>query len=402
MRLTDLKLRSLRKPGKHFDGGGLYIEITPAGGRYWRLKYRFGGKEKRLALGVYDAVGLKEARERANEARKMLSNGVDPGAERKAAKAKAAHDFANTLRSVADDWMDHQAARWEPGTARKIKRSLEMYVFKSLGDRPLANIRPGEVQAAVKAVEATGAGDTASRVLQRVKSIYRWAVTHERIESNPMVDLVPADVLKPREVTNRLALPERELPTFLNKLQRYDGDPSVTNAMWLLILTAARPGEVRGARWAEIDLEAAVWIIPADRMKMRSEHRIPLSRQAVGILRDMHTISGTGELVFPSPRYPGKSISDATFNSCLARLGYKGIATAHGFRALFSTVANEADWDGDVIERQLAHVERNKVRAAYHRSAYTAERARLMQWWADLLDQRRTGSNVIPLAQRSA
>lgn len=402
MKLSDAKLRTLTKPGKHFDGAGLYLELTPAGGRYWRLKYRHGGKERRLALGVYPEVTLKEARERAAKARKTLAAGTDPSAERKAAKAQAAHDAANTLQAVAGDWLQHQSARWDAGTAAKIRRSLEMHIFPRLGARPLASIRPGEVQAAVKAIEASGAGDMAGRVLQRVKAIYRWAVTHGRIEVNPTTDLVPGEVLKPREVTNRLALPERELPAFLAQLEGYDGDPTTVHALRLLLLTAARPGEVRGARWDEFDLAGALWIIPAYRMKMGTEHRVPLSRQALAVLAAQQALSGHRELVFPSPHYPGKAISENTFNSALARMGYKGTATAHGFRALFSTVANEAGWNGDVIERQLAHVERNKVRAAYHRSTYTAERARLMQWWADLLDLRRTSNNVIPLAQRSA
>lgn len=402
MKLSDAKLRSLSQPGKHFDGAGLYLELTAAGGRYWRLKYRYAGKENRLALGVYPAVGLKDARERATEARKLLAAGTDPGAERKAAKAQAAHDAANTLQTVAAEWMHHQAGRWGGGTAESIRRSLEMHVFPRLGARPLASIRPSDVQTVVKAVEATGAGDTASRVLQRVKAIFRWAVTHERIESNPMLDLVPGELLKPRDVTNRAALPERELPDFLRMLGTYEGDPTVKHALQLLVLTAARPGEVRGARWAEFDLAGAQWVIPAERMKMGAEHRVPLSRQAVAALQAQQPLSGHRDLVFPSPHYPGKPISENTFNSALARMGYKGMATAHGFRAVFSTIANEADWNGDVIERQLAHIERNKVRAAYHRSTYTAERVRLMQWWADLLDQRRDGAGKARVRQASA
>lgn len=401
MKLSDAKLRTLTQPGKHFDGAGLYLELTAAGGRYWRLKYRYGGKEKRLALGVYPTVSLKDARERTAEARKVLSAGADPSAERKAAKAQAGRDAANTLQDVAADWMQHQAARWDEGTAEKIRRSLELHVYPKLGARPLASIRASEVQAVVKAVEATGAGDTASRVLQRVKAIFRWAVTHERIEANPMLDLVPGELLKPRDVTNRAALPERELPGFLTRLERYEGDATTKHALQLLVLTAARPGEVRGARWEEFDLAGAVWTIPGERMKMGTEHRVPLSRQALAVLGAQQLLSSHRDLVFPSPHYPGKSLSENTFNSALARLGFKGMATSHGFRAVFSTIANEAGWNGDVIERQLAHIERNKVRAAYHRSTYTAERVRLMQWWADLLDQRRTGGNVVPLQQRA-
>lgn len=401
MKLTDAKLRTLTEPGKHFDGGGLYLELTKAGGRYWRMKYRHGGKEKRLAFGVYPAVGLKDARALAAAAREVLQAGDDPGQQRKADKAKAAHESANTLQAVAADWMKHQASRWEAETAGRIRASLEADVFPTLGARAMAGIKPGEVMAAVKKIEARGAGDQAGRVLQRVKAIYRWAVTHERIEANPMLDLVPAEILKPREVQHRAALAPAELPAFLAKLDSYQGDPHTVQALRMVMLTATRPGEVRGARWAEFDLAAGLWVIPAERMKMRTEHRVPLSRQALEVLESMQPLSGHRELVFPSPTYPSKPLSENTFNSAMARMGYKYSATAHGFRALFSTVANECGWNPDVIERQLAHMERNKIRAAYHRSTYMDERSRLMQWWADYLDGRKAG-NVVPFPQRVA
>jgi len=401
MKLTDAKLRNLTQPGKYFDGGGLYLELTKAGGRYWRLKYRHGGKEKRLAFGVYPAVSLKDARDCAAAAFKAIQAGADPGELRKAAKVKATHETINTLEAVAADWMKHQASRWEPVTMGRIRASLAADIFTVLGSRPLASIKPGEVMAAVKKIESRGASDQAGRVLQRVKAIYRWAVTHERIESNPMLDLVPSEILKPREVQHRAALAERELPAFLAKLAAYEGDTHTVQALRLLMLTATRPGEVRGARWVEFDLDAALWIIPAERMKMRHEHRVPLARQALEVLCTMQTLSGERELVFPSPVYPSRPLSENTFNSAMARMGYKYQATAHGFRALFSTVANENAWNPDVIERQLAHEERNKVRAAYHRSTYTADRAKLMQWWADYLDSRKAG-NVVMLPQRTA
>jgi integrase len=391
MPLTDAKLRTLTTPGKHFDGAGLYLDLTKAGGRYWRMKYRHGGKEKLLALGVYPAVTLKAARDAATEARTTLQAGNDPGALRKAEKVKTAHESANTLEAVARDWMAHQATRWVPVTSERIAASFEGHIFPALGARPLASIKPGEIMAAVKKIEAGGAGDQASRVLQRVKAVYRWAVTHERIESNPMLDLVPSEILKPRQVNHRPALSERDLPEFLRKLDAYEGDAHTVRALRLLMLTATRPGEVRGARWAEFDLGAALWTIPAERMKMRTEHRVPLSRQALEVLRTMQPLSGDRELVFPSPFYPSKSLSENTFNSAMARMGYKGSATAHGFRALFSTVANESGWNPDVIERQLAHIERNGVRAAYHRSTYMQDREKLLQWWADYLDGRKGG-----------
>lgn len=401
MKLTDAKLRTLSEPGKYFDGAGLYLELTAAGGRYWRLKYRMAGKEKRLALGVYPAVSLKEARDLANQARQTLQAGSDPAELRKAAKAKAAHEAVNTFRVVANEWMEHQSARWEPKTLEHIRSSLQANVLSTLGNRALSSITALDVMNAVKAVEARGAGEQAGRVLQRVKAIFRWAVIHGRLESNPMLDLVPSEILKPREVKHRAALDARELPAFLAKLDAYDGDPHTVYALRLLMLTATRPGEVRGARWDEVDMEAAMWVIPAERMKMRQEHRIPLSSQALKLLQSMQALSGTRELVFPSPFYPSKPLSENTFNSAMARMGYKNLATAHGFRALFSTVANEAGWRPDAIERQLAHVERNQVRAAYHRSTYMDERTKLLQWWADYLEVGKSGK-VVHLHKRTA
>jgi integrase len=402
MKLTDAKLKALKEPGKYFDGGGLYIDITKAGGAYWRLKYRHGGKEKRLALGVYPAVGLRDARDKATDAKRLMQDGQDPGALRKAEKVRGALESVNTLEAVTNAWLVHQTDRWEAQTEGAIRASLVANVFPALGDRALASVKPSEVMACIKVIEARGAGELASRVLQRIKAIYRWAVTHERIEVNPMVDLVPGEILKPREVIHRLMLPEAEIANFYRKLDTYDGDPTTVHALRLLMLTVTRPGELRGARWAEFDLAAALWTIPAERMKMRSEHKVPLPTQALEVLRSIQPLTGDSELVFPSPSYRSKPLSENTLNSAMARMGYKGIATAHGFRALFSTVANENDKDADVIERQLAHIERNKVRAAYHRSAYTAERAKLMQWWADYLDTKRKGAAIIPIGKRKA
>lgn len=401
MKLTDAKLRNLTEPGRYFDGGGLYLELTAAGGRYWRMKYRIAGKEKRLAFGVYPGVTLKDARDQATRAHKAIQGGADPGAMRKAAKNKATHEAVNTLEAVADDWMTHQTSRWEPVTLARIRASLVADIFPELGARPMASLKAGEIMAAVKKIEARGAGEQAGRVLQRVKAVFRYAVTHERIAANPMLDLVPSEILKPRQVQHRAALADRELPVYLAKLAAYDGDPHTVQALRLLMLTATRPGEIRGAAWPEFDLDAALWIIPAERMKMRTEHRVPLSRQALEVLRAMQPLTDGRGLVFPSPFYPSKPLSENTLNSALARMGYKGTATAHGFRALFSTVANECGWNPDVVERQLAHKERNEVRAAYHRSTYLGERVKLIQWWADYLDGRKAG-NVVKMPKRAA
>lgn len=396
MKLSDARLRSLKEPGKHFDGGGLYLHVTDGGGRYWRLKYRHAGREKLLALGVYPDVSLKEARERREDARRALARGEDPGELKKAAKVQAEHEARHTFQAVAEAWLKHQAPGWAPITMERIEAAFASHVYPAIGGRFVGDIKPREVAEVAKAIEASGAGDMAARVLQRIRSVFRYAVVHELIESNPMLDLKPAEVLKPRQVRHRPALDARELPAFLAKLDAYEGEPTTIAALRLLMATALRPGELRALRWAWIDTEAAELRIPAEAMKMKTAHVVPLSRQALALLEAQRKVSGAGEPVFPSPFYPGHALSENTLNSALARLGYKGLATAHGMRALFSTVANEAGHRPDVIERQLAHVERNQVRAAYHRSEYLAERRRLLQWWADYLDGARRG-NVIAI-----
>lgn len=404
MPLTDTAARNA-KPGdktlRLFDGGGLYLEVSPAGGKWWRLKYRFDGKEKRISLGTYPDTSLKAARDRRDEARQLLASGVDPSSERQAAKKQAQQEAATSLRHVAEEWMDHQAARWAPTTLARLRASLEADVFPELGAMPIGDIRAKHVLQVVRQIEARGAGETAARTLQRIKAVFRFAVREELIETNPTLDVVPNEILKPRKVTHRAALPEAELPGFLIKLDGYEGDPATANALRLLVLTALRPGELRGAMWEEIDLETARWRVPATRMKMKVEHLVPLSEQAVALLQRIRPKGEAAGLVFPSPYYPGKPLSENTLNSALARMGYKGIATAHGFRALFSTVANECGHDPDVIERQLAHVERNEVRAAYHRSTYLAGRVELMQWWANYLDGKRVG-NLRPMRSKRA
>ena len=400
MKLSDTKLRTLTEPGRYFDGRGLYLEVTPAGGRYWRMKYRHGGKEKRLAFGVYPEVSLKQARELCEASRKVKERGEDPGEVKKAAKSQAVQEARTTFEAVARDWLEHMAGKWTTETRERITAAFEADVFAKIGARPMAQMKPREVSEVVKSIEARGASDTAGRIFQRIRAVFAHAAVHELIPSNPMLDLKASALLKPRQVRHRAALEDKELPAYLSKLDAYEGDPTTRQALRLLILTAVRPGELRGARWAEVDTEAAEWRIPAERMKMRAAHVVPLSTQALEVLAQMRALSGTDELVFPSPYYPGKPLSENTLNSALARMGYKGIATAHGMRALFSTVANECGHDPDVIERQLAHKERNEVRAAYHRATYMEARATLLQWWADYLDGRR-GGKVVKLGRKA-
>ncbi len=400
MALSDAAIRSAKpdaKPFRLFDGGGMYLEIAPSGGKWWRLKYRHSGKEKRLSLGTYPDVGLKAARVRRDEARRLLADGKDPSASRKAERASSASKALHTVEAVGRAWLAHRSSAWAPCTRTMISASLENDVFPKLGTRPVADVQPGDIRTLVQGIEARGAGETAARLFQRLRSIYRYAVANGLVQTDPTYPLKSAEIFKPRKTKHRAALSEREVPAFLSKLADYEGNATTKAALALLMLTATRPGELRGARWEEIDEAGAKWRIPAERMKMKTEHVVPLSRQALDVLAKMRPVSGCGLLVFPSPFYPSASLSDGTLNSALARMGYKGTATAHGFRTLFSTCANEGGWKSDLIEKQLAHEDRDGVRAAYNRAQYLAERTDLMQWWGDRLDALRKGADVIPL-----
>ena len=406
MPLTDTQVKKAQaatgKRVRLYDERGLYLELPPAGGRWWRFKYRFDGREKLLSLGTYPDTGLKDARDKRDAARKLLAEGKDPGAARKAEKAAKAAAAITTLESVARAWLKKQAGAWKPNTLAAIQASLKTHVFEQYGKRPAKDIQPKDIREIVLAIEASGAVDVAGRVFQRLRAVYRYAIAHDLVAVDPTYPLKPAEIFKPRDVKHRAALAESDVPLFLRQLDAYDGDPTTKAALTMLMLTAVRPGELRGARWDEIDEERALWKIAPGRMKMGTQHLVPLSRQALEVLELMRPLSGGRELVFPSPFYPGKSLSENTLNSALARLGYKGIATAHGMRTLFSTCANEACWSGDIIERQLAHEERNNVRAAYKRAQHLPERTKILQWWADRLDVLRQGAGVIPIRARKA
>lgn len=401
--LTETQIRKAKagpKPVKLYDSRGLYLEVraTSQGdsAKWWRFRYRFDGKEKLLSLGTYPDTSLAAAREARDKAREQVARDVDPSEARKTEKAARAAAALNTVEAVARAWLIDRTSAWKAGTLEAIEASLDNHVFHSDGQRPISAVKPADVRRIVKAVESTGASETAGRVFQRLRSIFRYAIAHELLEVDPTYSLKPSEILKPRKVQHRAAIAERDAPEFLKKLDAYEGDPTTKAALKLLVLTAVRPGELRGARWSEFDKERALWRIPGDRMKMATEHLVPLSTQATAVLELMRPLSGHRELVFPSPFYPDKQLSENTFNSALARMGYKGIATAHGMRTLFSTCANEAGWNGDLIEKQLAHEERDDVRAAYNRAKHVAERAKLMQWWADHLDKLRHGAEVIP------
>lgn len=393
MPLTDILIRRARPSGKTqrlFDAGGLYLEIAPSGGKWWRLKYRIAGKEKRISLGTFPQVGLKEAREARDRAKVDIAAQRDPSELKQRERHEQQVRTARIFEAVARRWLEHREPAWTKQTLAMIEASLTNHVFPRIGATPIDEVEPRVVRAVVKEIEASGAAETAGRVFQRIRAIYRYAIAHDLTATDPTYSLKPAEIFKPRQTRHRASLPEAAMPAFLRTLATYDGDPRTKMALELLILTAVRPGELRGIRSEEIDEKRWLWRIPGARMKMKSEHLVPLSTQALALIAKARAFGDGSSLLLPSPFYPGKPLSDGTLNSALARLGYKGQTTAHGFRTVFSTAANEAGWRADVIERQLAHEERDQVRAAYNRAQWLEERTRLMQWWADLIDRWRT------------
>ena len=388
MALKDIHVRNAKPQSKIyrlFDGGGLYLEVTPAGGKYWRYKYRFSGKEKRLALGIYPDLGLAEARERHQEARKALAKCRDPSAVKREAARQIKIKSGNTFESIAREWHQNNVTKWTPKHGKKLLRRLEVDIFPKLGLRPIAEITSSELLEAIRKVESRGALDIAHRLLQSCGQVFAYAVITDRAERNPTRDLRGA--LKPVQKKHHAFLRADDLPEFLGKLFDYDGDIQTQLAVRFLLLTFVRTGEVRGAKWGEINFDKAEWRIPPERMKMRDPHIVPLSIQALAILRELQARTGNNEYVFPNQQKATGCMSENTILFALYRMGYHSRATGHGFRSTASTILNENDFPPDVIERQLAHRERNEVRAAYNPAQYLKERRKMMQWWADFLDK---------------
>jgi integrase len=403
MPLTDRAIRNAKpadKPLRLFDEKGLYLEVAPSGGKWWRFKYRFGGKEKRLSLGVYPDTKLADARIRRDEVRALLADKKDPGAARKAEKQEAAGRAANSFEAVAREWYAKQAHTWVATHASDVLRRLEANLFPDIGATPIAELTAPALLSALRQIEDRGARDLAHRVLQVAGQVFRYGIATGRCERDLSADLRGA--LAPHKPRNQAAVTPEELPTLLKAIDGYGelGDKMTGYALRLLALTFVRTGELIGAEWSEIDMEGATWIIPAARMKMKTEHVVPLSRQALAILRELRAIGGGSRYVFPG-RNSDKPISNNTMLFALYRLGYKGKMTGHGFRAVASTILNESSFRPDVIERQLAHCERNEIRGAYNRAEYLPERRKMMQQWADMLAALAKGAQVIPLQRRA-
>ena len=381
---------------KLHDGDGLYLWVYLDGRKYWRLRYWQAEKEKSLSLGVYPKVTLSDARKKRDELRKQLQADLDPSAERKATNLRKKLANVNSFEAVALEWYNKQLHTWVEHHASDVKRRLESNIFPTLGKRPIDQINALELLETIRKIEARGAHDLAHRVLQVCGQVFRYGIATGRCTRNLSTDLRGA--LTPHVKQHQSAVRPEELPDLLRAIARYDktGDKQTRLALQLLAQTFVRTNELIGAEWTEFDLDNALWIIPAGRMKMKAEHVVPLARQALAILAELKQISGGSRFVFPG-RNRDKPISNNTMLFALYRMGYKGKMTGHGFRAVASTNLNETGFKPDVIERQLAHCERNEVRGAYNRAEYLPERKKMMQHWADYLDSIEAGAKVVPL-----
>ena len=401
MPLSDAAIRRIQpstKTFRLFDGGGLYLEVAPRGGRWWRLKYRFDGKEKRLSLGVYPDVGLKLARDRRDEARKLLANDVDPGEHRKAAKAAKGERAANSFEVIAREWFEKFEPNWVENHSDKIISRLERDLFPWIGGRPIAEVKAPELLACLRRVEARGALETAHRMLQNCGQIFRYAVATGRVERDPSGDLRGA--LPPVKGKHLASITEpKAVAALLRACDSYQGSFITLCALRLAPLVFVRPGELRKAEWSEMALEHAEWNISAARMKMREAHLVPLSTQAVAILRELHALTGRGRYVFPGARTNGRPMSDNAILAALRRMGFgKDEMSGHGFRAMARTILDEIlHVRPDYIEHQLAHAVRDPNGRAYNRTAHLAERRKMMQQWADYLDELKAGDNGAPM-----
>jgi len=406
MPLTDSAIRATKpadKPIKLFDERGLLLLVGPSGGKWWRFRYRFDGKHKSLSMGVYPDVSLAKARERRDEARKLLADGIDPSKNRKAQKAARADRNANSFEVVAREWFAKFKPNWVEAHSDKVIRRLERDVFPWIGGDPIAEVRAPDLLACLRRVESRGTVETAHRALQSCGQIFRYAVATGRAERDPSGDLRGA--LSTVKGTHLASIIE---PTAVGGLLRacddYQGSFVTKCALRLAPLVFVRPGELRKAEWMEIDLERAEWNIPAERMKMREPHLVPLSTQAVAILRELQALTGGRRYVFPGARTNGRPMSDNAILAALRRMGFaKDEMSGHGFRAMARTILDEVlGVRPDFIEHQLAHAVRDPNGRAYNRTAHLTERRKMMQQWADYLDKLKVGADVIPLRGNAA
>lgn len=407
MALTDTAIRNAKpreKPYKMGDALGLFLLVQPSGGKLWRLKYRVDGREKKIGFGTYPEVGLAEARKRRDEARELFAAGKDPGREKQRQKVRARELAGDTFSLIAAEYCAKRKRDghkpWAPATASRNEYLLSL-LFNSIGRMPIGEIEPADVLAAVRKIERKGNLESAKRTLQQIGAVLRYAVATARLASDPTRDLRGA--LTAPKVTHYGAITDAShVGALLRAIDGYEGMGMTKMALQLAPHVFVRPGELRHAEWVEIDLEAAVWTIPAEKTKMRKPHHVPLSQQVIELLREVQGLTGPTGYVFPSIRTRARPMSENTINSGLRRLGYASDEmTAHGFRAMASTLLNESGkWSSDAIERALAHGDADKVRAAYHRGVHWKERVTMAQWWSDYLDALRKGADVLPFPEK--
>lgn len=393
MPLTDVRIRSLKpanKPHKYSDGGGLFLFIPPSGSKLWRMAYRFEGKSRLLSFGAYPAVSLKDARERRDEARRLLAKGIDPSAYKRQQQEARRIAERDSFQNIAREWHTTRMTAFSAKHQGTVMYRLCNYIFPFIGTAPIARLEVQDIMAVLRPLEMKRCHETSRRVLQIINQVFRYAVITGRARHNIAADLRGA--LHPRQVTHRAAvLAPEKVGQLLRDIDAYDGYFPLVCALKLAPQVFTRPTELRAAQWSEFDLEAAEWRIPAERMKMRRPQIVPLSTQVVAILRELQPWTGTGKYLFPSVRTEARPLSDATMLNALRRMGYqKDEMSVHGFRSIASTLLNELGYNRDWIERQLAHGERNEVRAAYNYAEYLPERRRMMQEWSDYLDRLRT------------
>lgn len=394
--LTDTAIKKLKPQEKQYkvsDSHGLYILVHSNGSLYWRQKYRINGREKLLSHGTYPLIGLAEAREMRDNARRLVKQGIDPINQKRIDKRQA----ENTFKIIATEWHSTMKNQWSEKHKKRVIDTLTQDIFPHIGNIPVNEIQTIQIIEALRRIERRGALEVAGRVAQRVNAVFRYALASGLIESNPATDVKA--ILKKPVKTQHNALDRKDLPEFLNKLDNNDSHVIVNLATKILLHTFVRTSELRLAKWGEFDFEERLWRIPAERMKMGVEHLVPLSNQALGLIDELRPLTGHREFVFASPRQPRKPLSQNGIIQCLYRMGYKGTATAHGFRATASTVLHEMNYNSDAIERQLSHGEKDKVKAAYNRSKYLDERARIMQGWSDYLDS--VCNKVVPIKKQA-
>jgi len=396
MPLTDTAIRAIKptsKTAKFFDGGGLYLEVAPSGGKWWRLKYRFQGKEKRISLGTYPTIGLKEARERREDTKKILANGIDPSAQRQAIKVSTTSIDKDSFEVVTREWFDKHVVNLAPSYSKKVRSLFERQIFPVLGAKPIAEVEPTDVLNAARHVEQTGAIETAHRLIQICGQVFRYAIATGRTKYDVSTGLHAA--LPKVNVKHMATLTDKKrIGQLLRAIDAYGGFFPVRCALRLAPLLFVRPGELQKAEWAEFDLPVAEWRLPASKMKMRQRHIVPLSSQALSILAELQPYTGNGQFLFPSIRTTTKPIALESMLVAIRSMGFtQDEMTMHGFRGMASTLLNEMGYNRDWIERQLAHGERDHVRAAYNYAEHLPERRRMMQEWANYLDELKANNN---------